>query len=128
MNDTVTANENGATNIAAGCGRTSGQMLPKTWFAQLVQDLWPIKGAVAVAEYAQCPDRTARNYQGGHSEPPASILRDLLRGNEGYRVLTWIMAATPPAWWLNVQSELRVAKAYRDVKPKLREIFDGIEA
>lgn len=128
MDARVTADETRATFVEAESGRSSGHIWPKIWFAQLVQELWPVKGAVAISQYAGCPDRTARNYQGGHSEPPASVLRDLLRGDEGYRVLTWIMCGFTPTWWLVIQRERAVHARLKALSPTLREIIDGIEA
>ncbi len=124
MHGTVTGDENSASFVEANIGEPRGQIWPKTWFAELVQALWPVKGAVAISQYAGCPDRTARNYQGGHSEPPASVLRDLLRGDEGYRVLKWIMHGVTPTWWIVIQHERAVYARLKSLAPTLREIID----
>lgn len=124
MDARIAADEARATFIEAGTGQPSGQIWPKNWFADLVQALWPVKGAVAIAQYAGCPDRTARNYQGGHSEPPASVLRDLLRGDEGYRVLAFVMHGSTVTWWLVIQHERAVYARLKALAPTLRGIID----
>lgn len=55
-----------------------------------------------------------------------SVLWLLLRSREGYRVLSFIMDHDPPAWWLNVQSELRLAILARDIFKQLEPVMrDG---
>lgn len=124
MHGRISSDEIQATEVVAGIGEEDRQIWPKTWFANLINELWPVKGAIAVTQYSGIPDRTARNYQSGHSEPPASVLRDLLRGNEGYRVLTWVMAGFTPTWWLVVQHERAVYARLKDLSPTLRQIVD----
>jgi len=82
-------------------GDFAGQTWPddRVWFARLVRRCWPIKATMAIAQYCGCPERTARNYASAHSEPPASILRDLLCGAEGHAVAVAMFRDSPPAWW-----------------------------
>jgi len=124
MNITVTVDENSATSFEETVGRPRGQIWPKAWFAALIRDLWPVKGAVAVEQYAGVPDRTARNYQSGHSDPSGAVICNLLRGDEGYRVLTWIMGGSTTTWWAVVQHERAVYARLKSLAPTLREIID----
>lgn len=110
MADKVTHHDARATFIAArSCHDTeaenfNGTIVPeRLWFALLARALWPIKSAAALEQYAGVPDRTARAYQRGDREPTASVLRDLLRSNEGYRVLSHIMRDRPPSWWVELE-------------------------
>lgn len=128
MHGRITPDEIQATTFEESDFRVGGKTFPKSWFSELVRALWPIKGAVAVEEYTGVSDRTARNYQSAHSEPPGSVVCNLLRGNEGYRVLSWIMVGAAPTWWVNVHADMHMAKEYRALKPRLQEIIDGIEA
>lgn len=91
----------------------SGTIVPEqVWFAILVRRVWPVKAAMAVAQYAKCPDRTARAYQSGDREPAASVLRDLIQGDEGDAVLRVMPRDNPPAWWAKHQSCERKAKLF----------------
>lgn len=128
MDARVSIDADRATSALAQSGRDGGTIVPTSWFACLVKDLWPRKPAVALEQYAGLPDRTARAYTNGDREPSASVLRDLLRGNEGYRVLVWIMAGFTPTWWLVVQHERAVYARLKELSPALRGIIDGIEA
>lgn len=124
MHGTLSTDENSATDIVASTGRLGRQKLPKRRFFELVNDLWPIKGAVAITQYSDVPDRTARNYQSGHSEASWSVLHDLLRGDEGYRVLKWIMAGSTTTWWAVIEHERAVYARLKALSPTLREIID----
>jgi hypothetical protein len=99
-------------------GDFDGQIWPqeKVWFAQVVRRVWPVKGAMALVQYSGCPERTARNYTTAHSEPPASVLRDLLRGGEGDRVLIALLGDQPPAWFCEIQIALKLKEAIDSVK------------
>lgn len=127
MDARITADENRATDFAARNGEARHNRAT-SWFSSMVAELWPIKGPAAVSQYTRCPDRTARAYASGDREPPASVLRDLLRGDEGYRVLTYVMCGFVPTWWLVIQQEHRVVEQLRALSPALRGIIDGIEA
>jgi hypothetical protein len=116
MDGNLTNADSAATFIEAQGGQETGTIVPrKVWFADLANSLWPIKGAVALEQCARIPDRTARAYQGGHREPAASVIRDLLRGDEGYRVLCWIMDGYEPTWWLVIQRERKLAALANDI-------------
>ena len=93
------------------------------WFADLVKNLWPIKGSAAVEQYTRCPDRTARAYASGDREPPASVLRDLLRGDEGFRVLTYVMHGSAVTWWAVVQHERELAAMARNIFNQLETVM-----
>lgn len=97
-------------------GDFHGTIVPEPlWFAVMVRTLWPVKAAAAIEQYTGTPDRTARAYQRGDREPSATVLRDLLRSTEGFRVLKAILDPAPPQWWRNVQSELRLAVLARSI-------------
>lgn len=124
MNARVTIDENAATSFEETDGHPNGHVWPKAWFATAIRSLWPVKGAVAVEQYAGVPDRTARNYQSGHSDPSGAVICNLLRGNEGYRVLVWIMAGSTTTWWIVIQHERAVYARLKSLSPALREIID----
>lgn len=109
-----------AISIAAQCGDDIGPIGPdQIWFALVVRAVWPVKGAMALVQYTGCPERTARHYQRGDREPPAAVLRDLIRGAEGYRVMDCIMRDNPPAWWINLEHHRRLgAEVERIVQTK----------
>jgi len=124
MDARVTGNENRATEVVATSGGVACQNWPKTRICELIRDLWPVKGWTAITQYAGVPDRTARNYQSGHSDAPMSVLCNLLRGDEGYRVLTFIMCGHQPTWWIVIQHERAVYARLKELSPTLRGIID----
>ena len=118
MNARVSIDGNNATSVAAQVRHDSAK---DSWFADLVKTLWPIKGSAALEQYTRCADRTARAYASGDREPSASVLRDLLRGDEGYRVLTWVMGDHKPTWWVVLQHERRLAALANQIFGQLKE-------
>lgn len=124
MHGNVIDAESAATNAEATCGRETGTIVPeKIWFALLVKTLWPVKAAIAIEQYARCPDRTARAYTSGDREPPASVLRDLLRGDEGFRVLSQLLDGFPVTWWIVIQRERKLAALARDIFDRVGEVM-----
>lgn len=127
MNSRVSIDADRATKVGAQIGRARHDRAPN-WFSALVAELWPVKGPAALAQYARCPDRTARAYSSGDREPPASVLRDLLRGDEGYRVLTHVMRDREPTWWVILQHERRLAALANQIFGQLGEAIHGVQA
>lgn len=116
MSERLATDDARATFVGAPCGQETGTIVPeKVWFALLAKALWPVKAAIAIEQYAGCPDRTARAYTSGDREPPASVLRDLLRGDEGYRVLSQLMDGCPVAWWGVIQRERKLAALANEI-------------
>lgn len=123
MHPRITADEKPATFPAA---QVRHDRAKDHWFADLVKNLWPVKGPAAIEQYTRCPDRTARAYSSGDREPPASVLRDLLRGDEGYRVLTFVMSGYPVTWWIVIQHERAVYARLRELSPALQGIINDV--
>src|SRR5687767_5849759 len=72
------------------------------WFALMCRALWTVKAPAALNDLLGDrgdENRTYRRWTSGHSEPPQSILWQLLRTDEGRRVLEFIMQDDAPAWW-----------------------------
>lgn len=95
------------------------------WFALMLRTVWPVKAEAALLQFSPATaDRTARAYKRGDRMPSATVLRDLVRGDEGYIILTAIMATDPPTWWVNLQAELQFAAKcrafHREVTEQLR--------
>lgn len=93
----------------------SGTIVPVCWFAPFVRALWPVKAAAALEQYTGAKERTARAYQSGEREPSASVLRDLIRSPEGFRVLRALVEDNPPDWWREVDRALRIKRAIEGV-------------
>lgn len=91
------------------------------WFGLLCRSLWPAKAWLMLMQLFGVKERSAHNYASG-SCPGADLLRDMLRSDHGYRVLSWIMRDDPPEWWSVLQQELKVAALAREVWKQL----DGV--
>ena len=79
------------------------------WFALMLRTVWPIKAEAALIQYSpNSADRSARAYKRGDRMASATVLRDLIRGAEGYRILVCIMRDDPPAWWQNLEYHRRI--------------------
>lgn len=120
----ITADENRAMDFAARCAAPRHDCASNSSFADLVEDVFEIKGPAALTQYAGCPDRTARAYSSGDRNPPWTVLRDLLRGDEGYPVLKFVMHDATCTWWLVIQHERAVYARLKDLSPALRGIID----
>jgi hypothetical protein len=98
-------------------GDFNGTIVPEQiWCALFLKRVWPVKAEAAIQQYAGCPERTARAYKAGDRIPSATVLRDLIRGDEGDRVLTELMPDKPPAWFCRWQRALKLMEAIDGVK------------
>lgn len=87
---------------AGGCSELQDHSEPR-WFGLLCHHLWPTKPWLMLMQRAGLKERTAHNYAGGSTPPPATVLVALLRSVEGYRVLAAIVEPSSPTWWLELQ-------------------------
>lgn len=86
------------------------------WFGVLCRALWPTKPWLMLMQLAGIKERSAHNYASGQYAPNAEVLRDLLRGPEGYLVLVWLMHVDPPTWWADLQRERKDAAKLKKVE------------
>ena len=126
MHGNLSNAENQATNIAAQSAAERHDRATKPLFSDLVEDVFPIKGPAAITQYAGSPDRTARAYSSGDRNPSWIVLHDLIRGKEGYRVLTWVMRDSTETWWVVIQHERAVYARLKELSPALRGILNDI--
>lgn len=125
MHGRIASDETRAIDIAARNGDARHDRAPKPNFADLVKALWPVKGPAALTQYAGCPDRTARAYASGDREPPWSVFLDLLIGDEGNRVITYVMRDRDPTWWVIREHHRQVYEALQAAAPTLQGIVNA---
>jgi hypothetical protein len=82
----------------------------RLWLSEMVNGVWPTKAEAAIVQYHGCPVSTAWSYKRGDRVGSATVLRDLLRGAEGYIVLKFIMKDSPPDWWVNVERHRHIGE------------------
>lgn len=129
MSRTITTDESDAIFADARlcrddlAGEFDGTIVPdRVWFALFLRRVWPVKADAAVMQYARCADRTARAYTSGDRIPSATVLRDLLHGDEGDVVLDELMVGATAAWWAIRQRERKLAALALVIFGQLGEI------
>lgn len=114
-----------ANSVAAASCRESraieirGNILPEGgWFGRMCHALWkPAPGKRSkVPAHLHCliggSERTSRAYAAGDAEPGAGVLVQLLRSDQGARVLDFIMDGSAAAWWRELRRARIVAAAF----------------
>jgi hypothetical protein len=76
------------------------------WFSGLAKRLWPSKTGASLEFLTGRKERQCYRYASGDAEPMASFLADLLRSEDGQRVLDELMRGSNAAWWKQVQFAL----------------------
>lgn len=85
------------------------------WFSQMCQALC----ANREGEKAWLPlhfltgvdERTCQRYAAGHVKPPAYHLRALLRSEQGWQFLAFLMDGSGAQWWADVERARKIAAA-----------------
>lgn len=68
------------------------------WFAKLARKLWPSKSAAAIELYTHAPTSTCLRWCRGGSDITGSALRDLIRSEDGLRVVNELVAGSKAKW------------------------------
>lgn len=112
MSSIVVDPRGSATNVAAiSCQEVSettaiqdrGRELPDLWFARMCRDLWQFKVAAHLHFVTLRSDRTCRAWAAGDNDANATTLAQLLRTEDGPRVLKWVMDGCDAEWWAKLQ-------------------------
>lgn len=82
------------------------------WFPGLANFLSPKKPAATVHYLTKEPERTCYEWVRGKFDPPSRVLVRLLRTDQGWRVLEYLMRGCKEPWWLEVKRARAAAKAY----------------
>lgn len=56
-------------------------------------------------------ERSCQSYAAGHVKPPAYLIRQLLRGEQGWQWLCAVMDHADPSWWRRVARAVRILDA-----------------
>jgi hypothetical protein len=68
------------------------------WFVPLAKKLWPSKTAAAIEFLTGARERQCYRYASGAQEPPSTLIVDLLRSEDGARVLNEILRGSKSKW------------------------------
>jgi hypothetical protein len=87
------------------------------WFAILGRKLWPEKTAAHLHFLTGASERTCRDWAPERPddtprEPPAFVLAELLRGEQGGRVLGAVMDGSKAEWWERHQRADQLAEVF----------------
>lgn len=96
-------------------GSDVGDKSDADWFSQMCQSLC----ANSEGEKAWIPlyfltgvdERTCQRYAAGHVKPPSYFLRTLLRSEQGWQFLVFLMDDSKAEWWADVVRARRIAEA-----------------
>lgn len=86
------------------------------WFGKLARKLWAQKTAATLGFLTGRRERQCHRYASGDAEPMASFLADLLRSDEGKRVLDELMRGSNAAWWKQIQFALAAMPAVEQLR------------
>lgn len=108
-------------------GDFGGTIAPDhVWFALMAKRVWPIKANAAIMQFAKCADRTARAYTSADRIPSATVLRDLLGGDEGGRVLNKLWD-TPPEWRRHELALMELGREFAAfIKAKIKQADEDL--
>jgi hypothetical protein len=115
---------NGA--VAKSCSESRGiidhcKMLQWS-FRAMARKLWPKKTAAHLQFLTTAPERTCHHWASAERcDPPASLLVTLLRGDEGGRVLDFVMGGSVAPWWLQAQRARIVTDAFDNATSRINQ-------
>lgn len=109
---------NGAETTAPESAAISGAEI-SGWFAELARKLWPKKTWAHLQYLTKAPDRTCQRWASGATDISSSALRDMLRSNDGERVLLALMDGCRQPWWLKRADDARAADGLRGLVEQL---------
>jgi hypothetical protein len=89
------------------------------WFPGLANSLWSKKPAATVHYLTDEPERTCYEWVRGKFDPPSRVLVRLLRTDQGWRVLEYLMRGTKEPWWVEVRRARAASKAYDEAVEQL---------
>jgi hypothetical protein len=106
---------NGATN---GHGKFAVQELSGVksdvgWFADMAQALHPDKPGTILHLTTGVDERLCQKYAAGSVKPSAAFLRWLLRSENGWTYLAFLMEGCETPWWIEIKKARRIAEAIR---------------
>lgn len=93
-----------ASEVVAGIGRelfivaNSGK-----WFPGLAKWLSATKPATLIHYLSGEPERSCYGWVEGRSDPPSRALVTMLRSDEGWRILEYLMRGSEQPWWLETK-------------------------
>jgi hypothetical protein len=68
------------------------------WFAELAQKLWGRKAWASISLLTKAKERTAQRWAADDGEPGATVLRDLIRSDDGAGVLDALLIGCKSKW------------------------------
>lgn len=81
------------------------------WFAALARKLWGRKAWASIVFLAKAPDRSAQRWVADDGEPGSSVLRDLIRSDDGGRVLDALLVGCKAKWAIDYRrGQLAIAQ------------------
>ncbi len=89
------------------------------WLPALAKSLWPAKPAATLHFLTEAPERTCYEWVRGKVDPPSRVVIKLLRSDQGWRVLEYIMRDNSQRWWLETVRARECSQAYEARREQL---------
>lgn len=86
------------------------------WFSALCERLWRGKPAAALDHLTSAKLHQCYRYASGRQEPGGFLIVELLRSQDGGRVLTDIMRGSTAPWWQQYQFALAALPAVEQLR------------
>ncbi len=124
MNATLQTASNDTRNSVARTGNVGELTLQVIatsckWLPGLAKSLWPAKPAAALHFLTNAPERTCYEWVRGKVDPPSRVVIKLLRSDQGWRVLEYIMRDNSQRWWLETVRARECSQAYEARREQL---------